>query len=392
MYLIFLLSTLHITSQETNVEILEKTVTALGDIERVFYTSSFEGNESEVTYVNSEDAMYFDFSNKTRSATPKYYIKNKDSELIFDGKNHIQSLANEKVIVTGGSRNPNNPLLLTLHPIKVLLPQLMTNKHVEIKRKKEVLIEGQKNYPFEFVLKNSNIDWQNLSINTFDLADVNYTTYTLIVNASDYIPRKIIMPNGPSGTMSRTIENIDFNYKIDPNLWTGALLPSEFTKVSYADYVKQMQEKMTLPLKENAAKNEIRKIENWKLPNLKNDRLLDFSTFKGNVVLLEFWFKFCGPCVKAVPGLNELKIKYKEDDFLLYGVEFRENFPQENLQAYVSKIKMNYPTLYKGAALADEYSVQAAPTFMIIDKSGNILYLESGFDKEKIERIIKENL
>ena len=318
MYLIFLLSTLHITSQETNVEILEKTVTALGDIERVFYTSSFEGNESEVTYVNSEDAMYFDFSNKTRSATPKYYIKNKDSELIFDGKNHIQSLANEKVIVTGGSRNPNNPLLLTLHPIKVLLPQLMTNKHVEIKRKKEVLIEGQKSYLFEFVLKNSNIDWQNLSVNTFDLADVNYTTYTLIVNASDYIPRKIIMPNGPSGTMSRTIENIDFNYKIDPNLWTGALLPSEFTKVSYADYVKQMQEKMTLPLKENAAKNEIRKIENWKLPNLKNDRLLDFSTFKGNVVLLECWFKFCGPCVKAVPGLNELKIKYKEDDLCYY--------------------------------------------------------------------------
>ena len=73
-------------------------------------------------------------------------------------------------------------------------------------------------------------------------------------------------------------------------------------------------------------------------------------------------------------------------------MEFREDFPKENLQEYVSKIKINYPVLYKGKELANKYSVQAAPTFMIIDKKGNVVYLESGFDKEKIERVIKDNL
>ena len=63
-----------------------------------------------------------------------------------------------------------------------------------------------------------------------------------------------------------------------------------------------------------------------------------------------------------------------------------------DLQEYVSKIKMDYPVLYEGKELANKYEVRAAPTFMIIDKKGHIVYLESGFDKVRIEKIIKENL
>ena len=391
-YLVFFLTTISIYSQDSDIQILEKTITKLNDIESVFYTSKFEGNESKVTYINSEDEIFFDFTENSQNSTPKYYIKNKDSELIFNGENHIQSLIKEKLIVTGGSRNPNNPLLLTLYPIIKLLPQLINNKSVEIKRKDDFILNGQDNYAFEISLKNSVIDWEKLRINTFDKADANYNKYSLIINKSDYIPRKIIMPNGPSGTLSRTVENLNFNYKIDNKIWTGALLSKEYKRITFEDYLKQMQQKMILQSKENITETEKQKIGEWKIPNLENDKLVDFSKFKGNVVLLEFWFKFCGPCIKAVPELNELREKYKINKFLLYGVEFREGFPKENLQEYVSKIKINYPVLYKGKELANKYSVQAAPTFMIIDKKGNIVYLESGFDKEKIERVIKDNL
>ncbi len=391
-YLVFFLTTLSIYGQDSDIQILQKTITKLNDIESVFYTSNFEANESKVTYINSEDEIFFDFTESSQNSTPKYYIKNKDAELIFNGKNHIQSLNKDKLIVTGGSRNPNNPLLLTLYPIRKLLPQLIHNKNVEIKRKDDFLLNGQDNYAFEISLKNSVIDWEKLRVNTFDKADANFNKYSLIINKSDYIPRKIIMPNGPSGTLSRTIENLNYNYKIDNKVWTGALLSNEYKRITFEGYLKQMQEKMILKSKEYIAETEKQKIGEWKIPNLENDKLVDFAKFKGNVVLLEFWFKFCGPCVKAVPELNTLKEKYKINKFLLYGVEFREDFPKENLQEYVSKIKINYPVLYKGKELANKYSVQAAPTFMIIDKTGNIVYLESGFDKEKIERVIKDNL
>lgn len=391
-YSILFLTTLNINSQESNIQILQNTISKLNNIERVFYTSRFEGNESKITYIHSEDSIFFQFANYNKNETPKYYIKNKDSELIFDGKNHIQSMVNEKVIVTEGSRNPNNPLLLTLYPIRLLLPQLIRNENVEIKRKDDITFNGQKNFAFDFSLKNSVIDWNQLNIKTFDKAGVGYNTYTLLINKADYMPSKIIMPNGPSGSMSRTIENLNFNYNIDAKTWTGDLLPKNYTRITLQEYFKQMEEKMTLHSKDGLTNKTEQNIEEWKLPNLKTDQLVDFSQFKGKVVLLEFWFKYCGPCVKAVPELNELNQKYKKDAFLLYGIEFREDFPKTDLQEYVSKIKIDYPVLYKGKELANEYSVQAAPTFMIINKKGTIVYLESGFDKEKIENVIKENL
>ena len=391
-YLIFFFTTLIINSQESDIQILQKTITILNNIESIFYTSKFEANESKVTYVNHEDEIFFDFTENLQNSTPNYYIKNKDSELIYNGKHHIQSSVKEKLIVTGGARNPNNPLLLTLFPIRELLPLLIDNKMVEIKRGDDTLLNGENNYVFEFSLKNSVIDWEILQINTFQTSNSGYNKYTLIINKSDLIPRKIVMPNGPSGTLSRTIENLNFNHQVDDSVWTGDLLPKEYTKITFDDYLKQMQTKMLSEAKENTTKKEKSKIEDWKIPNLENDELVDFSKFKGKVVLLEFWFKFCGPCVKAVPELNELTEKHKNDEFLLYGVEFRENFSKENLQEYVSKIKINYPVLYNGKKLAKKYSIGAAPTFMIIDKKGNIIYLESGFYKEKIEAIIKDNL
>ncbi|NRB84901.1 MAG: TlpA family protein disulfide reductase [Winogradskyella sp.] len=386
------MTTLNVYSQESNIEILQNTITNLNNIESVFYTSRFEGNESEVTYIHSEDSIFFLFDNFNKSSTPKYRIKNVDSELIFDGKNHIQSMVIEKVILTGGSRNPNNPLLLTLFPIRELLPQLINNENVLIERKDDITFNGQKNYVFDVLLKNSVIDWEQLKINTFDKADVNFNTYTIIINKSNYLPSKIIMPNGPTGSMSRTIENLNFNYQIDDRTWTGDLLPKNYTRITLQDYFKRMQENMTLQSKESQTNSEKQKLDDWKIPDLATDKLVDFSQFRGKVVLLEFWFKYCGPCVKAVPELNELSKKYKKDEFLLYGVEFRENFPKADLQKYVSKIKIDYPVLYKGKELASKYSVQAAPTFMIIDKEGKIVYLESGFDKERIETIIKESL
>lgn len=392
LYLVFFLTTLNISSQESNIKILQKSIDKLNDIESVFYTSKFEANENEITYSHSEDSIFFLFDNFNKSKTPKYIIKNKESELIFDGKDHIQSMVKEKVIVTGGARNPNNPLLLTLFPIRELLPQLINNENVVIERKDDVTFNGQKNFVFDVILKNRVIDWEQLNINTLDIAAIKDKTYTVIINKSNYLPSKIIMPNGPTGSMSRTFENYNFDYQVDERTWIGELLPENYTRITLEDYFKQMREKMTLQSKESQADSAKLKLYDWKIPNLETDKLVDFSQFRGKVVLLEFWFMNCGPCLKAVPDLNELSKKYKKDDFLLYGVEFVESYPRNDLQKYVSKIKIDYPVLYKGKELAGNYSVQAAPTFMILDKEGKIVYFESGFDKEKIETIIKENL
>ncbi len=392
MLLIFLITTGNFYSQESDIQILEKTIAQLNALESAFYTATTEGNESNITYINDERSIYFDFVNSPKNTTPRYYIKNKGNELIYDGKKHIQAISSEKLIVTGGSINPNNPLLMSLYSIKEVLPYLIDNENVTITRVHDITISDQENYIFELLLNNSVIDWEKLVLKSTPKTTSNYNKYTLIVNKSDYFPRKMIMPNGPTGTLSSTISDLDLNYKINTQLWTGTLMPPEYTSITFDEYIDRLQAKSISPSKSSANTTKDKYIEGWKIPNIENDVLVDFSKLKGNVILLEFWFKFCGPCVKAVPKLNAMQQKYKNDAFLIYGIEFLENFPKENLKKYASLVQMEYPVLYKGKKIANTFEIGAAPTFMIINKEGKIIYLQSGFNQEMIEKIIKENL
>ncbi len=71
-----------------------------------------------------------------------------------------------------------------------------------------------------------------------------------------------------------------------------------------------------------------------------------------------------------------------------FGKYFIENYPKENLEKYITDQKFLYPTLYKGKKVALNYGIRSAPTFMIIDKSGIIIHIKSGFSEENMNEII----
>src|SRR5688500_2936107 len=55
------------------------------------------------------------------------------------------------------------------------------------------------------------------------------------------------------------------------------------------------------------------------LPNAK-DSLVNLSSFKGKIVLLDFWASWCAPCRSANPGVVKLYNKYKAKGFEVFGV------------------------------------------------------------------------
>ncbi|MDO6761871.1 TlpA disulfide reductase family protein [Tamlana sp. 2_MG-2023] len=385
------LITLNSICQETNKAILEKTISELNKIEKVRYLSKSQGTESGKIYLDQTKTFFFDFK-KSPSTIPRFLI-NDDSEhgvFIYNGKRSIHTalVNNEKIAVVNDSPDINNPLLLTLYPLKKILPEILVEENIIITRKKDTIINNEANYVIDLSYKNGFLDWDKLVLKNGMSFD---SRYLLIINKKDFLPRMMTMNNGPTGTLSNTFENFDFDYMPDSKVWDGSLIPTDYQIMNTKEFRALLQKQYSLNGKPKSSFIG-KSIVECKIPDLNNNSLVDFSTFKGNVVLLEFWFKYCGPCVKAIPKLNELNKKLKNDNFLLYGVEFNEDFPRENLQEYVSKIGIDYPVLYKGKKLASNYSVQSAPTFMIINKKGNIIYLESGFDQEKIEEIIKDNL
>jgi thiol-disulfide isomerase/thioredoxin len=120
---------------------------------------------------------------------------------------------------------------------------------------------------------------------------------------------------------------------------------------------------------------------------------IHLASFKGKVILLNFWATWCGPCKAEIPMLVELQDEYR-DDLVVLGLSVDDT--AEKLLPYAAEYKMNYPVLV-GNGRED---VQEAfgplfgiPVSVIIGRDGLIARKHSGIaTKEQFEREIKSLL
>lgn len=122
-----------------------------------------------------------------------------------------------------------------------------------------------------------------------------------------------------------------------------------------------------------------------------NGDTISSSILKGQLVLLEFWFPYCGGCVKSIPDVNDIQRKYKNSGLNVYGIEFTQS-NDKGIKEYVEKFNIEYPTLHSGSDVAKKYNVHSAPSFFLINKEGVIIYKRSGFDKEGLISAIENAL
>ena len=107
----------------------------------------------------------------------------------------------------------------------------------------------------------------------------------------------------------------------------------------------------------------------------KNVRLSDL---RGQVVLLNFWASWCGPCRQEMPILDEIHNKYKALGFSVLGVNL--DVKSKKAINYLKDTPVSFPVLYdpKGD-VSVQYGVQAMPSTVIIDKDGNVRFLHEGY-------------
>jgi thiol-disulfide isomerase/thioredoxin len=117
---------------------------------------------------------------------------------------------------------------------------------------------------------------------------------------------------------------------------------------------------------------------------------VNLASFKGKVILLNFWATWCGPCKLEIPDLVELQDQYGED---LVVLGFSVDDTAEQIRPYAAEYRMNYPVL---VGLGHE-NVQEAygplfgiPVTVLIDRDGRIAKKMSGIrSKEQFEREIQ---
>jgi len=117
---------------------------------------------------------------------------------------------------------------------------------------------------------------------------------------------------------------------------------------------------------------------------------VSLSSYKGKVVLLNFWATWCGPCKAEIPGFVELQEKYKGQ---LVIVGFSVDDTAEKARQYATQYKMNYPILLGEGRedVQDAYGpIWGIPASFIISKDGRVCRKHLGiapkavFEKEVV--------
>jgi peroxiredoxin len=114
------------------------------------------------------------------------------------------------------------------------------------------------------------------------------------------------------------------------------------------------------------------------------------SDYKGKVVLLNFWATWCGPCKVEIPEFVEAYSKYRDKGFVILGVLSQDDPPQQELQAFMSEFKMNYPVMREHTQLEESLGeLWALPTSFVIDRKGQVCSKHMGpYSMEALEREI----
>jgi len=121
------------------------------------------------------------------------------------------------------------------------------------------------------------------------------------------------------------------------------------------------------------------------------------SELKGNVILIDFFALWCGPCRLKLPETEEMHKKYREKGLLVIGLHGDENSPGE-IREFCEELGLTFSVGIVGSSTSEEggevyrgYGVQFLPHIVLIDKKGEVRYVDvmEGLE-EKIEELLKE--
>jgi peroxiredoxin len=197
--------------------------------------------------------------------------------------------------------------------------------------------------------------------------------------------------------------------KINPADFMKIMMSSEYIPEPYVDEKKMVkafvlrkatpEEKAMMAKMQQGGmgmeqeKNELigTKATDFNLKDLKGKTHI-LSELKGKVVVLNFWFVECKPCIMEMPELNELVEEFKEKNIVFLAIALND---KKQLKKFLKTTDFNYKVVANGQTSADSYGVKGFPTNVIIDQNGIIHYVSTGIgpnNKENLQKAINELL
>jgi thiol-disulfide isomerase/thioredoxin len=115
--------------------------------------------------------------------------------------------------------------------------------------------------------------------------------------------------------------------------------------------------------------------------------------YKGKVVVLDFWYRGCGWCMRAMPQMKQLAAEFHGAPVAVIGMNIDPN--EADAKFVVDKFGLDYATLRIDRKLPQKFGVRGYPTLVIIDQQGNVHDLHVGYTptlQQEIGEVVRQLL
>lgn len=126
------------------------------------------------------------------------------------------------------------------------------------------------------------------------------------------------------------------------------------------------------------------------LPNLPSDgQSTSLSALRGNIVYLDFWASWCGPCRMSFPQLDQLRRELGASGFEVLAVNVDEF--EDDALGFLDDIPVSYPVVRDGSGQSPEdWGIRGMPTGFLIDRNGVVRKIHQGYRRSDGESLRAE--
>ncbi|MBP1629138.1 MAG: hypothetical protein H6Q15_31 [Bacteroidetes bacterium] len=166
--------------------------------------------------------------------------------------------------------------------------------------------------------------------------------------------------------------------KLNSNIFEGNDIPKYFKieKFSFkAEKEKEEKENKMLEIGEIAPDLDLTTIEGKKIK---------LSELKTKVILLDFFYRSCPPCMFALPILDSIYEEYKEKGIVIVGIDpMDSSMPIKEFKDFISKKGIKYDIAFLDRKIVfEQYKVRGYPTLYILGKDRNVEQVFSGYSED----------
>ncbi len=128
---------------------------------------------------------------------------------------------------------------------------------------------------------------------------------------------------------------------------------------------------------------------NFSLASNSNSQLVSLSNYNGKVVYLDFWASWCTSCRHSLSWLNELHQKYSSQGLEVVSVNLDSE--QAAAKKALSELGLKFTVLFDPQGqTAERYGLETMPSSYLLDQSGKVIAIHSGFNAAKTAEIEKQ--